>query len=271
DIIAKALNDKKNYSFLCRLLLKKNEVITVYIQAKFGFKEKKTPQILYGIVQDVTEMKKMQNELCISEMIGQEKERSRISKDLHDGVGQMLLATNLNLISITNAAKKKDEALAKRLEETISTMQTIIQEVRDISHNMAPCVLKNRGLPFSIRTICETTFKKHHISFSFHSNLKKHLPELQQTVLFRIFQEISTNIIKHAQCSKVDISLFKKRNKVQLIVEDNGKGIEINLEKHKKDGIGLEGIKNRVELLNGDFKINSQKNKGARIEISIPC
>jgi len=267
-LIQNSLRLKKSYSFFCRLVLKNETIIHIYTQAKFRYDSEGNIFSLFGIMHDITPIKLMQSKHCISEMMVQEKERERISKDLHDSVGQMLLGSYLHLNAIKVSIAKKNVTIAERISDVTSTIQNTIQEVRNISHNMAPFNMKKEGLLGSMQAICTTVKKNNGISIQFHPHIKQQLDTLTQTVIYRIFQELISNILKHSKCTNADISLFIKHKKIHLIVEDNGIGLKQGQKKSKSPGLGLVSIQNRVQLLNGDVKMNGKH--GTRIEVMLP-
>lgn len=263
SIIRISLSCLKDYSFCCRIE-QSGTIKYVYCKGIFEFDQNKNPIRLYGIIHNVSEFKKMQNKICLSEMLGQENERERLSKELHDGLGQILVGISLQLTSISNSQVSKNNELAKKLSTVNSIVKDTIQEVRTISHNMSPHMLKKYGLVISLQNICKSTDD---IKLSFLTNLKKPLEQSTEIILYRITQELVTNILKHSKANKAKISLLQRKKEIFLTIEDNGRGLN---EKGRTEGLGLASIKNRIHMVSGNFRIISNNNKGTKIKISIP-
>jgi signal transduction histidine kinase len=199
---------------------------------------------------------------------GQEAERRRIARELHDGVGQKLAGLKLNWSGIAS-----DDQIDKE-SEVFSSLSNLIDdtasEVRNISHQMLPKELEQFGLIAAIEGLIQTSFSKTGVKVSFeHFGIKARFSYPIELSIFRILQELITNILKHANATEVKIELLKRKNSIMLIVEDNGKGFDFI---GKKDhGIGLMNIESRVESVNGAMNCESEINKGTVVSVNIPC
>ncbi|MBX9852236.1 MAG: hypothetical protein K2X86_10835 [Cytophagaceae bacterium] len=195
-------------------------------------------------------------------MEGQENERKRITRELHDGIGQLLTATKLRAELIEDQDDIKSE-IKSLINETIT-------EVRRLSYNILPGVLVDFGLGAALKDFCENVKK--------YSGLKINFTCQQQTensnvnfeirvAVFRIIQEALNNIIKHAQATIVDLNIIEKENEIAINLKDNGKGFD---KEQKSKGFGLLNMNERANLLNGSFIIRSNPGSGTSIEIKIP-
>ena len=188
----------------------------------------------------------------------QEKERGRIARDLHDGLGQLLSATRMQL-----AAIKSDSPILPMLDEAVG-------EVRAIAHTMMPISLQEQGLSAAIEELLSKTLAGTNIQWNFEEfGLKERLPQQIEISLYRITQELVSNSIRHAEASKIEVQLSQVRDRILLTVEDDGKGIA---EKDYYTGMGMANIQSRLASLDGGFRIEPGPKKGtiATVRISFP-
>ncbi|HPO64175.1 MAG TPA: sensor histidine kinase, partial [Candidatus Kapabacteria bacterium] len=205
--------------------------------------------------------------LRISTVIdAQENERQRLSRDLHDGLGQMLLAVKMKL---EQAKKSSNEKNISSIAEAIELIKNTIAEIRTISNDLMPTVLANFGLAEGLKKLCRDSLQNPSISFDFFCNNLEDikLDEKKQIYIFRIIQELMNNIIKHSEAKEAQIKIFNENDTLNIIVKDNGMGFDSTL---NKSGNGLKNILERTKLLNGSLLINSIINQGTTIQITIP-
>lgn len=196
---------------------------------------------------------------------GQEEERIRISKELHDGLGGSLAAIKLNLERIAGLEKGD----SKELEKIINQVGDACKEVRIISHDLSPLSISNMVLSEAL----DNLIGKFNITGKLSINLEcfpheevNKVGEEVKNEIFRITQECLSNIVKHANASKVLVGILKEGSNLYLSIEDNGKGFDTTI---AKTGIGLKNIKARVDLLKGDISIDSKPGRGTAINIKI--
>ena len=196
---------------------------------------------------------------------GQEKERERIARELHDGIAGNLAGIKLNLSKLSI-----DKEQNLDLKKIIGHIDETYNEVRSISHHLIPS--KMQSLPFVqlIENYLDDLREAHafEIHFKYHTDqLLNRLSDKIKIEVYRVIQELMNNIIKHADTDQVDIQLTKLEDHVNLMVEDQGVGFEI----HKTSkGIGLDNIASRVNALQGDFDIDTSINRGTIVNINIP-
>ncbi|MBI2268771.1 MAG: sensor histidine kinase [Bacteroidetes bacterium] len=199
-------------------------------------------------------------------IIGQEVERHRIARELHDGMGGIMAGIKLKLIKINSTFEKKQD-----LESVINNVDAAYNEIRTISHNLTPPQLTNTAFTEVVKTFIEefkpTTKLDIHLEFIEEEKLNE-VSEKVQVEVYRIIQELIKNILKHSKASKVVIDLSKYENELNLLVEDNGVGFDSS---KKNTGIGLRNIQSRVEALSGVLSIDSKTGWGSTFNISIPC
>ena len=188
---------------------------------------------------------------------GQETERKRIAADLHDRLGSMLATVKLHFSSEKKGGIEKGQTL----------LDQSVEEVRKISHNLASSSLVKFGLIASLQSLSESiSSNKFRVDF-LHHGIEERLSSETEISLYRCVQELISNIIRHANASKITIQLQKNNNDLNLIVEDNGIGFNT---KQKSSGIGLKNITSRVKSLKGNIAFDSSINKGTTVIIDIP-
>jgi len=197
----------------------------------------------------------------------QEKERSRIAKDLHDGVGQQISAIKLHFQNIASKILEVSPKLDKDLSKISLMITDVGDETRSISHQMMPKSLTQFGLVDALQDIIDKSFAGNSIKCKFeHYNLKTRLPQNIEIGLYRIAQELINNILKHSNATQVDIQLMKIDNNCIFIVQDNGQGMPND---NKKEGIGIMNITNRLRTINGNLNMESHSHTGTTATIKI--
>jgi signal transduction histidine kinase len=197
---------------------------------------------------------------------GQEMERQRLSRDLHDSLGQSLLAVKIKLEQAKNASPEKNQQI---IYETQELLKSTIQEIRDISNNLMPTVLEAFGIEQGLMNLCKHTETNTGIKINFTAdNFPESLDRRLQIYLYRISQEAINNITKHSGASKATIRISCCENCISLNIADNGKGFDADGNGHK--GNGIANIRERVQLLGGKYHLYSAPGKGTRISIEIP-
>ncbi|GAB2484938.1 sensor histidine kinase [Algoriphagus taiwanensis] len=190
----------------------------------------------------------------------QEEERKRLGRDLHDSIGGML--ASLYLKTETIQADNQEQSLT----ELRQMIEQSIQEARSLSHNLTPHHLEENGLENVLSLQINLLRQKYPLDFHFFFKIDSELPQTLQVILYRISNELLQNIVKHAQATEALLSISEIDGKIELIAEDNGKGIDPEL---PKTGIGLKNIQERVAYLKGNLDLESSS-AGTTITITIP-
>jgi PAS domain S-box-containing protein len=194
---------------------------------------------------------------------GQEKERSRIAKDLHDGLGQMLTAIKMN-IALMASHDNRAQDLSRLIDEAV-------QESVRISENLVPSRLKDFDLATCINTLCNQIHQSTRTRINFEA-LGEPIPLDQQQKIhfFRIAQEAISNAIKHAQASHIVVQLTQDENNTILTIEDDGKGIPSSVQANSLRH-GLANMRDRAHMMGGKLTIESDTNRGTLIIAEAPC
>jgi signal transduction histidine kinase len=199
----------------------------------------------------------------------QEEERKRIAQELHDDLGQQLtvLKMDASLIRSKLAPEQRDVLrIAERLEGVLTRT---VQSVRRISADLRPAMLDDLGLVPALEELVQ------HISQ--HSGLECRLAASEDlrvvdrlaTPLFRVAQESLNNAVKHAQASRITVSLFEEDSRLVMRIEDDGKGITQD-DRRKRKSYGLIGMRERVYALGGEFEVRSRERAGTIVEVRVP-
>lgn len=221
--------------------------------------------------QKISEMENERKLLAAQSVLkGQEDERSRLARDLHDGVGGLLSGVKYSMSHMKGNIFLSAENAAT-FNNVISQLDQSISELRRVSHNMMPEALIKFGLKEALENYCES------LNLSGRTNLKlqtytldERMEQATEIVIYRIIQELLNNVLKHAEAKNVLIQLVRENDRFNLTVEDDGKGFDIT-EAAQKQGAGLANIKARAEYLNGSVDIISRKGEGTSVHVEGDC
>jgi len=210
---------------------------------------------------------KQKEELSLTKAIldGEERERERIARDLHDGLGGMLAGVKINFStwSSNHLNPEKDQEFYKILGQ----LDNSVSELRHVARNLMPESLLNFGLETAILDLCEF-YNRKNLEIDFQAiDIDKGLPLNIQLNIYRIVQELLANAVKHAEASSILLQCSQSGENFLITIEDNGKGFDKNIENTTKS-MGLRNLKNRVNYLKGKMEINSD-NQGTAINIEL--
>ena len=203
--------------------------------------------------------KDQEMEAIKSRIAGEEAERIRLARELHDGVGGTLASIKLLL-----SKRMNDDA------ELLNKMDAAYREVRMVSRNLVPPELLSVPLTELLEKYMSEVETLHQLAIicdCYPEDEINRLSNQQKTDIYRILQELVTNVLKHADATKIEVQLVKHDEYINLMVSDDGKGFD---QKAKGEGIGLSNIASRVQLLDGRFEVNSTPGQGTLINIDIP-
>jgi two-component system NarL family sensor kinase len=213
-----------------------------------------------------------QSKLMLAAIESEETERKRISSELHDDVGALLSAVKLYLNQI-QPSNLKDESKVEPLNESKALLNDTVQTVRNLSANLQPATIKDFGLLGTLQNFCD---KLSHssglkISIDVQGDISRFQPD-HELAVYRILQELTNNIIKHADAQCIRFALLQKSNNLlQIFIEHNGNGLsqeEFDEKLYKMQGLGLKNIQNRLNILKGN--IHFHKGELNTISLQIP-
>lgn len=196
---------------------------------------------------------------------GQELERRRLARELHDETGQALTSILLGLKSLEESGHSDVVEAVRSLRELV--VQTL-QDVRRLAVELRPTALDDFGLPTALERLASSFAEQTGAAVELESRLgDDRLPAEVETVLYRIVQEALTNVVKHAQADRVSIVLRRKDGSVTAVIEDDGRGFDRS---DAGEGFGLVGMKERVELVKGRLEIETSRGKGTTLVVEVP-
>ncbi|MCU0470839.1 MAG: tetratricopeptide repeat protein [Arcicella sp.] len=194
---------------------------------------------------------------------GQVVERERIASHIHDNIGSTISALKWRLEALRRDDFNAQEE--KIFNDTIAVVKNIYDDVRSLSHNLVPDILKKQGLVGAIsKVLNDLSINK--VKFDFRQNIKSEIDKKIELELFSIFLETLNNILKYSKATEVKINLLENRKDFSLKIQDNGVGFNLS----KSDGNGLKNITKRVNSLDGKVDIDSFEGMGTKIEVTIP-
>lgn len=200
-----------------------------------------------------------QKKLLKATLQSQEEERNRIGVELHDSIGVQLSSIKMALQILAKDSDEDGSQLVSHLNDTI-------KQVRALSHEMMPAVLKKFGL---IKAI-EELFKKLPVETAFDCEITKiDIVEGRQLLLFRILQELCNNSLRHGKASKIDLCIKNVNSKITVKYQDNGMGYPVNVLENQK-GMGLLNVETRAQALEGSVKFYNSNGRGAVTYLEIP-
>jgi PAS domain S-box-containing protein len=229
-------------------------------------------------VADISAQKRAEKSMRIlsSQLINaQESERKIVSQDLHDSIGGKLTGIKYSLEKIISDLQDVTPSLETSLKDILSIVQSTIEETQRITKNLHPSILDDLGLFAAIREICRE-FREVYSDLQITNNFEmdeNEIPQSLKILIFRIVQEAFNNIAKHSGADTVKLSLTRGKRMIELAVEDNGKGFDLQKvlqENRHERGLGLQTIRERTELFNGSIDIQSKSEKGTTIRANWP-
>jgi PAS domain S-box-containing protein len=244
-----------------------------------------TLQYNIAMVEDITQRKQVQEKLRESEqnlrhlasqlMTAQERERERISRELHDELGQSLLVLKLQASHLERELEQEQAVLRQECRQMMQGLDHLVEEIRRLARDLSPTMVKDLGLSAALRRLIEEFTRHYHIAADIDQmpGIDKLFPRPEQINIYRIFQECLTNIGKYAQASRLSIGMKSEDGQVTFVVADNGKGFnvaEVLGRDHTRRGMGLMAMKERARMMGGTLEISSQEGEGTRIALLIP-
>ncbi len=206
-------------------------------------------------------------QLLSTQLEMQTQTMQHIGREIHDNVGQKLTLASLYTQQL--AYENKAPHINDKIESISSIINESLSELRQLSKSLTDDTINDNTINELLQQECDNVnnLKKALVTFS---NNKKNivLPYQTKSILVRIVQEFLQNSLKHANCKNIHISLNENEHKLQLLLQDDGRGFDTNAVAHK--GIGLSNIKKRVEMIGGKFALESELDKGTKLTIEIP-
>jgi signal transduction histidine kinase len=198
----------------------------------------------------------------------EDSERQRIAKDLHDGVGQLLSSVKMNMT--TAEGQSTDEKTVKIMRKSKEDIDRITSELRNISYNLMPSSLEKFGLATAMEEEVNKLEDSRTTAFHFNKSIEQERfdPKVE-IMLYRLFQEMLGNALKHARATEITVQLLQHGRELQLMVEDDGQGFDLKTGLAKSNSSGLKNLYSRAALINGEIVIDSHPRSGTSIIIEV--
>jgi two-component system NarL family sensor kinase len=216
-----------------------------------------------GLVPNLSEQRQADRKLkALAHRVvsSQEEERSRVSRELHDHIGQLLVSIKYQFELVAHRLAHPGDAPVTGIDMEVQALSRAIGEVRAVSHALRPALLDDLGLPAALEHLGRELTLRSGLSVTVSPpRLELRLPELPSVNLFRVAQEALRNVERHARASHIDVRLRAQGDRLELCIVDNGHGFDVqHVELSKDRGIGLTNMRERVERHGGAFQLSSQ-------------
>lgn len=264
--------ENKQKSNLNKILF--GSAIGLILFSLFGYRSFKNKQKISAQKQEIqkqtiNELEKDKQLSAIDAMLqGQEEERSRIAKDLHDGLGGMLSGAKLSFINMKENLVLTPEN-ATQFDKSLSMLDNTIADLRKVAHNLMPEALVKFGLQEAVRDFCNSIQSSSNLKVVYQPlGVQNKLSNTAEVFTYRIIQELVNNAVKHASATQIIVQLTTNNNKVGIAVEDDGKGFDVNALANSK-GAGMDNIKYRVQYFNGTIDTVTSAGNGTSVNIEL--
>ncbi|HVS97487.1 MAG TPA: sensor histidine kinase [Puia sp.] len=243
-------------------------VISLLLRRNYRSRQRLSVQQARLREEKIANMERQQQVVSLQSMInGQETERTRIARDLHDGLGGLFSTVKMHFSALRHeVGGLQDNSLYKK---TMDMVDSAGEELRKIAHNMMPEVLMKLGLVEALKDFCGhiNAGRLLHVSLQTYG-MEEPLGSSTEVMLYRIIQELVNNIIKHAAATEAIIQFNRQGNRLSITVEDNGRGFDLRQAEENRH-MGMETVKDRVSYLNGHLSIESRKDVGTTVMIQL--
>jgi PAS domain S-box-containing protein len=250
-----------------------NSEMHTYLSVKFPvYDEEGAVNGVCGISTDITAVKKAQDQLRLLSgriMASQEKERTAISRELHDELGQVLTALRMDAVWMQERLKESDPGIAERALTMCGLIDKTIKDVRSIAIRLRPGVLDDLGLVDALEWLATDFENRSGITCVFEHENVSALNETVATAAYRICQEAITNVARYAEATRVSVVLGVEEDILSLSVRDDGKGFDVAV-LTGSEGIGIAGMRERATLAGGSLEVTSEPGRGCQVHFKVP-
>jgi signal transduction histidine kinase len=223
------------------------------------------------LFEQVRDQEHVRRELLQRLLVAQEEQQRRIAQNLHDHAGQMLTALIIQLAQLAGRLEKMDSQLSSDLKRLHSLAGQGLDELRKLVYELRPSVLDDLGLGPAVRSYVDTYVKPVGIDVNLHmTDVGDRLAQDVETVAFRIIQEASTNVLRHAQARRVDVRLDRKGDSLLIMIRDDGIGFDFEEGVRERPSFGLHGMRERAQLVGGTLQVLSVPGVGTTVLARLP-
>lgn len=270
DLAGRIINEGGAFSMEFRMFAKNGSIRWMLGKGELLRRQGEAgPGKVAGVTLDVSELKATQVELqqlARRLMKAHEEERRRISRELHDDIGQRVALLGIELDLVRQLLQEHD-GLRERVERAQLATGELGTDLHQLSHALHSSKLKYLGLPAALRELCARMADKHALAVQLECDEQKvSLPEEEALALFRVAQEALNNVVRHSRATSVRVVLMAASTEIRLIICDDGSGFDSSA---KSGGIGLIGMRERMRAVSGDFQIISAAGAGTEIHATV--
>ena len=264
----KKIYELGTYAFESEHVTKSGIVIPVeFLSRVVSYKNEK---LILSVVRNLSQRKEVERKILSAVIYAEERERERIAKDMHDGLGPLLSTIKLyvNELKPMNLTSEERDDLINSSNDLIDDA---VNATRTISNNLMPRIIKTYGLIKAVEEFCNKINKTNKLKIEFETeNIPDRLNPEVEIILFRVISELINNTIKHANANKILILLIKNDDKISLYFKDDGIGFDVDTIMNSDHiGMGLKNVISRVKSINGNYTFSSSPNNGFTIKIDI--
>lgn len=223
------------------------------------------------LFEQVRDQEHTRRELLQRLLVAQEDQQRRIAQDLHDHAGQMLTALIIQLSQLATRAQQSDGQLAGALQRLHGLAQQGLDELRKLVYELRPSILDDLGLAPAVRSYVDSYLRPAGLAVDLHiGEMDSRLPPEIETVAFRIIQEASTNVLRHARARRLELRLDLKGNALLIMARDDGVGFDLEQGTKHKATLGIHGMRERAQLVGGTLQVLSMPDVGTTILARLP-
>lgn len=230
-----------------------------------------TDDVLLLSLTDVTRLKDVEMATLNAMLEGQENERKRLGREIHDGIGPLLSTLKMFIESFQPEVKNGSGELRKKYDSVVELTNALTREIRDVSHGLMPNAVEDFGVVAALQNLCDKAEASGKMQIEFFSTgMQERLDNTLELGLYRIGQELLNNAIKHAKAKTITMQIIRHKGSVVLMVEDDGVGFDKRRLRRQESGIGLKNVGARVKSLGGTFSLDTFPGKGVVVSVEIP-
>jgi PAS domain S-box-containing protein len=264
----KLIYEKGSHQFESEHVTKSGQLVHVEFTSRLVSYENE--QLILSVVRNISERRELERKILSAVIQGEEKERSRFAREMHDGLGPLLSTIKLYVNELGSSGIHEDERkdLIRHSNELIDEA---VNSARTISNNLMPTVIHSYGLVNAVQAFCEKVNKTNQLNIRFETeNIHQRLDQNLELILFRVISELINNTLKHAEAKYVNILLVQYEDRLSLYFKDDGVGFVVeDIIQSENKGMGLKNIISRVKSINGNYHFLSRPGEGFTIRIEI--
>lgn len=264
----KIIYETGSHSFESEHITKSGETIQVEFESRLV--NYNNESLILSVVRNISKRVEFERQILSAVIRGEEKERQRLAREMHDGLGPLLSALKLYVNELGSISINEEER-EQLINQSNELIDEAVSSTRTISNNLMPTIIHSYGLVKAIQTFCDKVNKTNQLKINFDTeNITERLDNDLELILFRVTSELINNTIKHARANNVTILLIRKEELITLFYKDDGQGFVVEDIVHSESkGTGLKNIISRVKSIKGNYHFSSSPGEGFNIKIEI--